>query len=64
MVATNVVLNGTVKGDIYATGRVVLGAQAKVEGSVYYRVIETTLGAQIRGKLMSLPPEKAAKEAT
>jgi len=60
VVVDNVVLNGAVKGDIRATGRVVLGAQAKVHGNVYYGVIETALGAEIRGKLMSLPPATAA----
>jgi cytoskeletal protein CcmA (bactofilin family) len=53
----NVVLNGTVKGDIHARQRVVLGATARVEGNVYYGVIEMTLGAQIMGKLMRLAPE-------
>jgi cytoskeletal protein CcmA (bactofilin family) len=56
VVVDNVVLNGTVRGDIRASGRVVLGAQAKVQGNVYYGVIETTLGAEIRGKLVSVPP--------
>lgn len=49
--AHNVMLNGTVKGDIVARERVVLGATAKVQGNVYYGVIEMTLGAQIMGKL-------------
>ena len=53
----NVVLNGTVKGDIRARERIVLGATARVEGNVYYGVIEMTLGAQIKGKLVRLPPE-------
>ena len=43
----NVMLNGTVKGDIHARERVVLGATARVEGNVYYGIIEMTLGAQI-----------------
>jgi cytoskeletal protein CcmA (bactofilin family) len=59
VVVNNVVLNGTVKGDIRATGRVVLGSEAKVQGNVYYGVIETALGAEIMGKLMSLPPAAA-----
>jgi len=53
----NVVLNGTVRGDIHALERVVLGATARVEGNVYYGVIEMTLGAQIIGKLVRLEPE-------
>jgi len=53
----NVRLEGTVKGDIHARGRVILGATARVEGNVYYGVIEMTLGAQIMGKLVRLGPQ-------
>ena len=53
----NVVLNGTIRGDIHAIERVVLGATAKVQGNLYYGVIEMTLGAQIIGKLVRLEPE-------
>jgi cytoskeletal protein CcmA (bactofilin family) len=53
---TDLVLHGTVRGDIVARGRVVLGASARVEGNVYYGVIEMTLGAQITGKLVRLEP--------
>ena len=56
----NVRLDGTVKGDIHAPGRVILGATARVEGSVYYGVIEMTLGAQIMGKLTQVASEKVA----
>jgi cytoskeletal protein CcmA (bactofilin family) len=49
--AGHVMLNGTVKGDILARERIVLGATARVQGNVYYGVIEMTLGAQIMGKL-------------
>jgi cytoskeletal protein CcmA (bactofilin family) len=60
--AESVMLNGTVKGDIVARDRVVLGATARVQGNVYYGVIEMTLGAQIMGKLTSVA-EKAAVTA-
>ena len=56
----NVVLNGSIQGDIHAIERVVLGATARVEGNVYYGVIEMTLGAQIIGKLVRLAPEANA----
>ncbi|MDB6047007.1 MAG: hypothetical protein JWM63_5558 [Gammaproteobacteria bacterium] len=59
----NIRLDGTVKGDIHALERVVLGATARVEGNLYYGVIEMTLGAQIMGKLMQVVPGKAAAEA-
>src|SRR4051794_37539228 len=60
--AGNVMLNGAVRGDIVARGRVVLGATAHVQGNVYYGVIEMTLGAQIMGKLTRLS-EGAVAEA-
>ena len=50
--ARNVIANGCVNGDILASGRVVLGAKAKVRGDVYYDVIEMALGAEISGKLI------------
>jgi len=56
----NIVLNGSVKGDIHARERVVLGATARVAGNVYYGVIEMTLGAQIMGKLVRLEPKGSA----
>jgi len=51
-----VILNGTVVGDIHARERIVLGATARVEGDVHYGIIEMTLGAQIKGKLVRLVP--------
>ena len=56
----NVVLNGAVRGDILARDRVVLGATARVQGNVHYGVIEMTLGAEIKGKLVPLPSASAA----
>ena len=49
---SDLVLNGIVKGDIEATGRVELGETARVLGNVKYSVIETAVGAQINGKLI------------
>jgi cytoskeletal protein CcmA (bactofilin family) len=59
----NVELHGTVKGDIRASARLVLGGSARVEGDVYYCVIEISPGAQIMGKLVRLPGEAAATPA-
>lgn len=59
----HVMLNGVVRGDIYARERLILGANARVEGNVSYGVIEMTLGAQIMGKLTQYPPEGAAEAA-
>jgi cytoskeletal protein CcmA (bactofilin family) len=58
---TDLVLHGSVRGDIVARGRVVLGASARVEGNLHYGVIEMTLGAQITGKLVRLEPAEPAR---
>jgi cytoskeletal protein CcmA (bactofilin family) len=60
----NVMLSGTVRGDIVARDRVVLGATAKVQGNVHYGVIEMTLGAEIKGKLVPLPTGAGATTET
>lgn len=57
--AESVMLNGAVRGDIIARGRVVLGATARVQGNVYYGVIEMTLGAQIIGKVTRISDQPA-----
>lgn len=48
----NVVLNGTVKGDVRAAERVELGPKARVIGNVQYRLIEMAIGAEVNGKLI------------
>jgi cytoskeletal protein CcmA (bactofilin family) len=56
VIAPNVLLNGTVKGNIDAGDRVELGSKARVLGNVHYAVIETAVGAQINGKLIHRAP--------
>jgi cytoskeletal protein CcmA (bactofilin family) len=51
---TNIVMNGTVNGDMCARERLVLGGKARVNGNVYYGVIEMAPGAVITGKLIPL----------
>ena len=58
-----VMLDGTVKGDIHAPERLVLGATARIQGNVYYGVIEMTLGAEIMGKLTQVAPERVSGSA-
>jgi len=48
----NVVVNGSVIGDVHAAGHVELASQARVHGNVYYSLIEMAMGAEVNGKLM------------
>ncbi len=63
---TNIVMNGTVNGDMCARERLVLGGKARVNGNVYYGVIEMAPGAVITGKLIPLTsgPVAAGVQAT
>lgn len=48
----NVVINGEVEGNVYASARVELAARARVKGNVYYQLIEMQLGAMVDGQLL------------
>ena len=52
----NIVVNGTVEGDVYARHKVELAAQARVKGNLHYKLIEMQLGAMVEGQLMHEEP--------
>ena len=47
-----VVINGSVEGNVYASARLELAANARVKGNVYYQLIEMQLGARVEGQLL------------
>ena len=49
----NVVLNGKVVGNVYSSERVELAANAKVTGTLYYKLLEMAMGAEVNGQLIS-----------
>ena len=50
----NVIISGVVKGDVYSSGYVELGPTARIEGDVYYGLIEMAMGAEVNGKLVRI----------
>lgn len=48
----SLILNGTVMGDVYANERVELASEARVTGTVYYRLLEMAMGAEVNGQLV------------
>ena len=48
----NVMLNGTVLGDVVASNRVELAPRARITGTVTYALLEMTMGAEVNGKLI------------
>ena len=49
---SNILLNGTVIGNVYAYERVELAPNAKVTGNVYYNLIEMAMGSEVNGNLV------------
>lgn len=50
----NVVVNGIVVGDVYASERVQLAENARIHGNVHYHFIEMEMGAAINGSLVHM----------
>ena len=48
----NIVLNGEVVGDVYASEHIELAPAARVTGNVYYSLIEMAMGAEVNGNLV------------
>ena len=48
----NIIVNGTVLGDVHASERVELAPQARITGNVYYHLIEMAMGAEVNGSLV------------
>ena len=55
--APNVIVNGRVDGDVYASEHLELSPSACVTGDVYYRSVEMQRGAQVNGNLLYKEPE-------
>lgn len=48
----NIIINGEVIGDVFASERVELAPKAKVSGTVYYNLLEMSMGAEVNGQLI------------
>ena len=61
--APHVIINGHVKGDIYASKMLELSNKAIIEGNIHYNVIEMSKGAKITGSLLyGINKETASQE--
>ena len=56
----NVVVNGVIEGNVYASEHAELAPKARVTGNVYYKLIEMQLGAMVDGQMVH--QEEAAAE--
>ena len=49
-------LDGRIVGDVYVDKRVQLGARARIDGDLYYGLLEMAMGAEVNGELKRLEP--------
>ncbi|MCK5649497.1 MAG: polymer-forming cytoskeletal protein [Gammaproteobacteria bacterium] len=58
----NIVINGTVEGNVYASNNVELAKNARVFGNVYYNLFEMAMGAEVNGKLVHVTEDHLEKD--
>ncbi|WP_281647647.1 polymer-forming cytoskeletal protein [Parendozoicomonas sp. Alg238-R29] len=61
--APHIIINGSVKGDVYATEKLELASKAVISGNVYYQLIEMVVGAQVNGSLEHMAPSQVEPKA-
>jgi len=50
----NVILNGLVDGDVHVSEHIELALNARINGNVYYNLIEMAMGAAVNGSLVHI----------
>jgi len=48
----HIMILGRVKGDVHALEHVELMAESRIEGDVYYNLIEMSMGAEVNGQML------------
>ncbi len=56
----NMILNGEIIGDVFGSVRVELAPKSRINGSVYYNLIEMAIGAEVNGGLVHETSENLA----
>ena len=50
----HLIVNGQIDGEIYVDGKVELFDKARINGDIYYSILELPVGAQVDGKLIRI----------
>jgi cytoskeletal protein CcmA (bactofilin family) len=56
----SVIINGAVQGNVYSSRHLELAAKARVNGNVYYTLVEMAAGAEVNGSLTHMAEPDAA----
>ena len=49
--APGVIINGTVQGDVHSSKHLELAAKGRVQGNVFYALVEMAAGSEVNGSL-------------
>lgn len=49
--APRVIINGMVEGDVHSSEHLELAAKARIQGNVYYHLLEMVMGSEVNGSL-------------
>ncbi|HEY0721783.1 MAG TPA: polymer-forming cytoskeletal protein [Gammaproteobacteria bacterium] len=60
----NLVLNGTVIGDVYSGTHIELAPKARISGNLYYKVLEMAGGSEVNGNLVRRGTEPAGSDTS
>lgn len=61
--APEILLNGQVIGNVYASGHAELLPQARISGNLYYRSMQLALGAEVNGQLVHQEQAETLEQA-
>ena len=59
--APSVIINGAVEGNVHSTKHLELASKARVQGNVYYTLVEMAAGAEVNGSLAHVGEPDVAK---
>ena len=60
----NIIVNGSIEGDIYSSSLLELAENARVSGEIHYQQLEMAMGASVAGGMMHLSDVDAEKSET
>ncbi len=52
--APNLLINGAISGNVYSSQYIELAPKARINGNVYYHLLEMAIGAEVNGQLIHI----------
>lgn len=56
----NLVVDGNISGNVFASEHIELAANAKISGNVYYNLLEMAMGAEVNGQMIHVRQQAAS----